>query len=130
MRTLVLVRGLPGSGKTTFARTLGSKYPTWSADDYFAGPGGAYLFDPTRLGEAHRWCQARVEESMEWNLEQIFVANTFTTEKEMKPYQELAEKHGYVVFSVIVENRHGGRSVHGVPDETLASMKSRFSVRL
>lgn len=48
----------------------------------------------------------------------------------MKPYYELAEKYGYVVFSLIVENRHGGVNEHGVPEDKLEQMKNRFEVKL
>jgi hypothetical protein len=48
----------------------------------------------------------------------------------MKPYFELATKYGYKVFSVIVENRHGGHNVHGVPEESLEKMRNRFDVKL
>jgi hypothetical protein len=42
----------------------------------------------------------------------------------------LAEKYGYMVFTVIVENRHGGVNQHGVPDVKLAQMKNRFEISL
>jgi hypothetical protein len=48
----------------------------------------------------------------------------------MQPYYDLAAKYGYKVFSIIVENRHGGKNVHGVPDEKLEIMKNRFSIKL
>ena len=48
----------------------------------------------------------------------------------MKPYYELAEKYGYAVFSLIVENRHGGKNVHNVPEETLEKMRNRFEIKL
>ena len=60
----------------------------------------------------------------------IVVSNTFTTEKEMKPYYKLAEQYGYRVHSLIVENRHGGINEHNVPDETLEKMKKRFEIKL
>lgn len=37
--------------------------------------------------------------------ETIVVSNTFTQEWEMIPYFEMANKYGYMVFSIIVENR-------------------------
>ncbi len=37
----------------------------------------------------------------------------------MEPYLKLAEKYDYKVVSLIVENRHGNKSVHNVPDETM-----------
>ena len=60
----------------------------------------------------------------------IVVSNTFTQEWEMKPYFEMAELHGYKVFSIIIENRHGGVNEHDVPEEVLSSMKNRFEVKL
>ena len=60
----------------------------------------------------------------------IVVSNTFTTEKELQPYLELAMKYDYKVVSLIVENRHGSQSIHNVPEETLVKMKNRFSIKL
>jgi hypothetical protein len=60
----------------------------------------------------------------------IIVSNTFTQEWEMKSYFELAEQYDYKVYSLIVENRHGGVNEHGVPDEVLTKMKDRFEVKL
>jgi hypothetical protein len=42
----------------------------------------------------------------------------------------MAEKLGYRVTSMIVENRHGGKNEHGVPDDKLETMKNRFEVKL
>jgi len=48
----------------------------------------------------------------------------------MKPYYDLAERYGYRVTSIIVENRHGGVNEHGVPVDKLEQMKNRFEVKL
>jgi hypothetical protein len=60
----------------------------------------------------------------------IIVSNTFTQEWEMEPYFELAEKYGYDVFSIIVENRHGGKNIHDCPEEKVQIMRDRFEVQL
>jgi hypothetical protein len=62
--------------------------------------------------------------------ERLIVSNTFTQQWEMKPYFDLAEKNGYRVYSLIVENRHGGVNEHGVPVEKLEQMKNRFNIKL
>lgn len=62
--------------------------------------------------------------------ERLIVSNTFTQEWEMKPYFDLAESYGYRVYSLIVENRHGGVNEHGVPADKLEQMKNRFEVKL
>jgi predicted kinase len=138
-KILFLVRGIPGSGKSTFANELvgGVDYLVCEADKFFINKDtGSYEWDPTKIKEAHEWCRNKVETYMKDSLKhdqfyrQFAVSNTFTQEWEMIPYFELASKYGYKVFSVIVENRHGGYNVHGVPDETLEKMKRRFEVKL
>jgi hypothetical protein len=61
---------------------------------------------------------------------EIAVSNTFTQEWEMQTYVDLANKYGYQVTTLIVENRHGNKNVHNVPDETLDRMRNRFEVKL
>jgi hypothetical protein len=60
----------------------------------------------------------------------IVVSNTFTQEWEMEPYYELAKEYGYKVFSIIVENRHGGVNIHGAPEEKVEQMRERFTIKL
>jgi hypothetical protein len=57
---------------------------------------------------------------------EIVVSNTFTQEWELADYYKLAEQYGYKVFSLIVENRHGGKDVHGVPEEKLVQMETNL----
>jgi predicted kinase len=127
MKELFLLRGLPGSGKSTLAKSLGENH--FEADDYFMD-NGEYKFDVTRLKDAHKWCQLRTEHNMEDDVPKIVVSNTFTQEWEMQPYYDLAKKYGYRVYSLIVENRHGGVNEHGVPEDKLEIMKNRFEMKL
>ena len=60
----------------------------------------------------------------------VSVSNTFTQEWEMEAYYKLAEQYGYTVFTVIVENRHGGVNQHGVPEDKIEIMKNRFEIKL
>ena len=91
---------------------------------------GEYKFDVTKLKNAHSWCQDMVYMDMLKDVPTIVVSNTFTQEWEMEAYYKLAKEHGYTVFSLIVENRHGGKNTHGVPDDKLEIMKNRFEVKL
>ena len=132
MKELFLLRGLPGSGKSTLAKSIGGVH--YEADMYFMKD-GEYQFDVTLLKDAHQWCQNFVETVMKgWGdvlpASKVIVSNTFTQEWEMKPYFDLAEKHGYRVYSLIVENRHGGVNEHGVPEDKLEIMKNRFEMKL
>ena len=129
MKTLYIVRGIPGSGKSTFAQSLDC--PVFEADQYFIdSETGEYKFDGSKIKLAHNWCKLRVEQSMEDESQKIAVSNTFTQEWEMDAYYELAKQYGYRVFSLIVENRHGGVNEHGVPEDKLEIMKNRFEVKL
>lgn len=125
--TLFLLRGLPGSGKSALASHLGFDY--YEADMFFT-LNGEYCYDREKIGEAHSWCKKQVQEAMERKEQEIIVSNTFTTEKEMQPYHNLALKYKYKVFSLIVENRHQGINAHNVPQETLEKMKNRFIIKL
>jgi hypothetical protein len=61
---------------------------------------------------------------------EIVVSNTFTQKWEMEDYFKLAEKYQFKIVSLIVENHHGGKNVHGVPDDKLEIMKNRFEIKL
>jgi len=133
MKNLYLLRGLPGSGKSTLSEQLGGSH--FETDKYFVGENGEYNFDGSKLKEAHQWCQDSVANAMVLNHttgenETIVISNTFTQEWEMKPYMDMAKNWGYRVFTIIVENRHGGVNQHGVPDEKLQQMKNRFEISL
>jgi len=128
-KTLIIVRGLPGSGKSSFASFICDEKYICTADDYHM-KGDKYDWKPENTGMAHRKCQEKCEKLMMVGWEKVVVANTSTTEKEMKPYYDLAKKHGYRVFSVIVENRHNGMNAHNVPSTTLLNMRDRFSIKL
>lgn len=127
MKELFLLRGVPGCGKSTLAKSLGGKYA--EADQYFMED-GEYKFDPSKIKDAHGWCQNIVDSYLRNGVEKVIVSNTFTQEWEMKPYYEMAEKYGYMVYSLIVENRHGGVNEHGVPADKLEQMKTRFDIKL
>jgi predicted kinase len=131
MKELFLLRGLPGSGKSTLAKTLVKKdYCHKEADMFFIDREGNYKFVPSKIKDAHAWCQSEVEFFMNLEHSPIVVSNTFTQEWEMDNYYKLAERFGYRVYSVIVENRHGGVNEHGVPEEKLEQMKNRFEIKL
>lgn len=131
MRKLYIIRGASGSGKTTLVGELehafylaGLSCASVAADDYFDYSNKEWSRE--ELGNAHKFSRDFVEDSMLSNISAIMVHNTFTTEKELKPYLEMAEKHEYEVTSVVMENRHGNVSVHNVPEATVLNQKQRL----
>lgn len=131
-QTLYLIRGLPGAGKTTLAESLlESKIVQriCEADSYFLDEGGVYRFDGAFLGKAHDLCYNLVERAI-LSGESVAVSNTFTTEREMEKYVDLAKERGIKLVSLVVENRHGKRSVHDVPETAMRRMRERFNFQL
>jgi predicted kinase len=132
---LILLRGVPGSGKTTLGNiilfnTQSNIQDVLSADNFFVNEKGEYIFEATKLKEAHNDCQVKCAERMRHQFSKIVVANTFTQEWEMEPYFTMAERYNYRIHSVIVENRHGNKNVHNVPDEKISEMTNRFEIKL
>jgi hypothetical protein len=132
---LILLRGLPGSGKSSLGEIIlycpGSNSPdVLSADNFFIDDKGNYNFDATKIKQAHNDCQQKCAERMKLEISRIVVANTFTEKWEMDSYYEMAERYKYRVHTVIVENRHGSVNIHNVPDGKLEQMKNRFEIKL
>lgn len=120
---LVLIRGLPGSGKTTMARVLVMVgYEHHEADHYFER-GGAYRFDAAELPKAHAWCLDRAKDSMNRGARCV-VANTFTRRWEMQPYMDAAKAAGVPVR--LLEARGTWANCHGVPTDAIERMRVRW----
>ena len=120
-KTLLILRGLPGSGKTTLAHILSDDCV--AADDYpliHQKDGFHKEFVP----EGHEWCKLQVKEMMESGKPLIVVHNTNVLQEHMQPYIALAKEYGYMYFVLHVQGRYP--NVHGVDDAGIASMKTKW----
>lgn len=122
MKTLYIVRGLPGSGKSSLAKKVTEL--VYSADDFFTNKKGEYNFNAKLLGKAHEWCWGKVRDAMFIGVEAVAVANTFTQAWEAEKYYKIAEEYGYSVFVIECQNDFG--NVHNVPQESIDAMKKRW----
>ncbi|XP_050005817.1 NEDD4-binding protein 2 isoform X3 [Alexandromys fortis] len=132
---LVLLRGLPGSGKSYLARTLQEDNPggvILSTDDYFY-INGQYQFDVKYLGEAHEWNQNRAKEAFEKKVSPVIIDNTNLQAWEMKPYVALSQKHKYKVLFrepdtwwKFKPKELARRNIHGVSKEKIARMLEHY----
>jgi len=129
MPKLILIRGLPGSGKSTFAKFLECPLRHHYEADMWFERFNQGKFDATKLKQAHKWCKDLTEHNLSLGFD-VIVSNTFTQKWEMEDYFEIAKKQKAEVTVLIVENYHGNKSVHNVPEETMQKMKNRFEVNL
>jgi predicted kinase len=143
MMKVYIMRGLPGSGKSTWLKKFAQDHiKILAADDYHL-TNGEYRFDPARSAEAHQWCfrsfvlsvvasvkrlaPNEFSESLpsdhQFNI--IAVDNTNTTIVEMAPYVRLCEAFGVeyeVVYHYCTLEESHAWNVHAVPLPVLLTM--------
>lgn len=119
---VILVRGIPGCGKSTHVEALRKKYEkdtgdgpdfvVCSADKFFIrtvpcfqgvdgsdhdGEREVYQFDPTKLAQAHVYCMSEFLDAIHAGTKVIVVDNTFIRMWEMKNYVKMANYLDYDV---------------------------------
>ncbi|TGM73320.1 ATP-binding protein [Leptospira mtsangambouensis] len=131
-KTLLALRGIPGSGKSSLAKaiSLTNGAPIYSIDSYFEDEAGEYHFDYQKNHLAYKECEAKTKQALEQRIPFVIVDNTFTLDWELEPYIRLAKEFGYRLHVVTVENRHDGKNVHQIPDEQIEKMKGKYKVVL
>lgn len=126
---VIIMRGIPGSGKSTFVRQNYSHATVCSADHYFVDGEGNYEFDIDLIGEAHQYCRDQFEEALAYGDQLIVVDNTNLSMRAMSFYIEEAMEKQYEVFfvhmvtpvEIAVE-----RQTHDVPEETVQEFADKM----
>lgn len=143
MKSLILLRGLPGSGKTTLGNFLQSIFPEdefsthesdlnfIDVDNFFMNPISEKIdFRPEMLKDAYEWCINECKISMAKNKKGILVAYYFIQDREMDVFYNLAQQFGYTVFSLVVESKHQGSSDKGFSEAAVKNMRKKFDLNL
>ncbi|TGK89494.1 ATP-binding protein [Leptospira bourretii] len=131
-KTLLALRGIPGSGKSSLAKAISftNGAPIFSIDSYFEDEAGEYHFDYQKNHLAYKECETKTKQALEREIPFVIVDNTFTLDWELSPYIHLAKEFGYKLYVVTVENRHDGKNVHQIPEEQIEKMKAKYQVVL
>lgn len=120
MAILTLMKGAPGSGKSTTAKRM---FPgtLLLENDQFLMRDGKYCWSKESVQDAIKWCTASVEIALKNGMD-VVVANTFTKRRFIAAYEKLAMKYG-AKFQVY---RCTGnyQNVHGLNDEMVMSFKN------
>ncbi len=133
MKQFILIRGVPGSGKTTLARQILTSAGLeiepnhFEADMFFEDlTTGEYRFDASKLRRAHGACQylaaARLSEIGDNGI--VIVSNTFTKLSELEPYFKIAAVNEVRPQVLLAQGRYG--NIHNVPADKVAAMRARF----
>mgnify|MGYP000890152461 CR=1 FL=1 len=126
----IILRGVSGSGKSSVAEYLRSLCPSGecivcTADDYFYKD-GKYDFRAEELRLAHNSCFEKFRDAVDGRAPLVICANTNTKPSEFDKYVDYAKENGYIVISLIAENRHGGKSAHNVPDFAIKKQENNL----
>jgi predicted kinase len=127
-KRLIILRGVPGSGKSSYQRRNYPGATVASADHFFATVNG-YRFDARRLSEAHATCFRCAIDAVQSGANLVVIDNTAITAAEAAPYVLLGQAYGYdvqVITLLVDADIAAPRNVHGVPAETVQRMAERL----
>jgi hypothetical protein len=130
--TVFILRSRSGGGKSFTAEKL-SRLPNSliiCADDYFMVD-GEYRFNSQYLHAAHKECQIKFFNALNnKTAENIIVANTNAKKSDFEYYEQTARTFGADVIFMVIENRHGGKNQHFVPENTLDRQENNIRLSL
>jgi predicted kinase len=151
VKTVYIMRGIQGSGKSFLAKELGKGGQIFSTDDFFM-QNGKYQWSGSLLGKAHQWNKDRTEKAMIEGISPIVLDNTNLKFSDFSPYLLLAKKYGYEIKYaepnwspdlktpegkwntdfIIQQQKNKDRSDIGksLPEETIKKMVGKYQYKL
>jgi predicted kinase len=123
--SLLLLQGIPGSGKSTRARVLSIERTAviLSTDDYHVNAEGQYEFNRELARHRHSLNQERCRYFLQKGVN-VIIDNTTLDNRSAHPYVVMAVALGIPVEFIRCTGDYG--SIHGVPEETMTYMRNRL----
>lgn len=121
-KVAVILRGIPGSGKSTVATYLKNRYEAkvYSTDSYHIKD-GTYKYDTERAAEFHASNLKAFEYACAAENQMVVVDNTNIWPHYYLPYTEFARECGYVILQIKLKNA-SRVSIHSVPQGVVDNM--------
>jgi predicted kinase len=122
MSDLIIIRGLPGSGKSTRAKEILLSMDACKhfENDMFHIVDGNYHFKIENILDAQRWCQGSTAFWLNRG-HSVIVSNTFIKIIDMEAYFDMAKSYGARLKIIEMKSNYG--SIHNVPDKALKTME-------
>lgn len=139
-RIAVINRGVPGSGKSTFIKTLqalaeaqGLSMAVHSTDDKFMVD-GEYKWDMKLVGRYHGENLDEFTESLKSGIDIVVCDNTNIRQRDFSKYLNASREEGYHVVAVTFHpddiEKHVQRNTHNVPEDTIVQMHKRLMANI
>lgn len=151
MKKMIIMRGVPGSGKSFTAKNIIQNFEgggaAYCSTDNFFMVNGEYKFNPNKIKMAHEWNRDCARAAIGKSVPLVIVDNTNTQKWEYSNYVDMARAAGYSVEFQFptspwwkkiegkikdktfndkdVEEFHS-RNKHSVPFEVIKKMMIRF----
>lgn len=123
MQKLLIVRGIPGSGKSTYAKTLMPEYEHIEADMFHIDQNNVYNWKFENVSRAHDWCFGATVRAL-LRGKSVVVSNTFIRAWEFKDYTDIASSLSIPYEIKTMKGEY--KSTHNVPDAVIERMKLTF----
>ena len=130
-KIMFLMRGLPGSGKSSIVKAIEKMYrntEVCSTDAFFKQEDGSYEFNRELLGTYHSNNQENAKGACVRNTPTIVIDNTNVKKWEMQPYVQMAREYNYLLIPVMpaTEWAHdpailATRNKHNVTEELITA---------
>lgn len=122
---LILIRGIPGSGKSTFAKDLMTVSPLqffhYENDMFLYNENSEYIWSQKRIAMANNKCFQATKKALELN-HNVIVSNCFVKNKSIKRYFDLVNPENCFIIEMCGD--YG--SIHGLDKLTMENIKNSY----